>query len=91
MYDLHFLVYSKPRGSVICESATALGLFLFVFFFLIFYFFLSVHSYLVDLRKLFVKKRKKKKEKFANMWRVCVFNFRDTMRMRIRTGERETK
>lgn len=39
LYDLHILVYSKPRGSVICESATALGLFLsFLFFSYLFLF-----------------------------------------------------
>lgn len=69
------LVYSKPRGSVICESATALGLFLsyfFAFSFSFAYLFLfSVHPYLVDLGKF--KKKKRKKVFFANMWRgVCV-------------------
>ena len=44
----------------------------FRFFFLIFYFFLSVHSYLVDLRKLFVKKERKKREICKHVEGVCV-------------------
>lgn len=90
MNDLYIvLVYSKPRGSVICESATALGLCLTIYFAC-----LSFHSYLVDLDKLksyellaiiIIIKRKKKRTSLQICGGcVCFFNFRDTVRMRIK-------